>query len=59
MEYTVHYELGVGDRVIEDDMLVEAVSEERATEFCGQLLDQQYNQGENENDVVLLSCEVK
>jgi hypothetical protein len=59
MEYTVHYEIGVGDKVIEDDMLVAAESEARAVEFCGQMLDQQYNSGKNENDVVLLSCEVK
>jgi len=56
--YTVHYELGVGSEVIDDTMSVEAVSEERAIEFCGQTLDQEYNHGEHENDVVLLVCEV-
>jgi len=51
--YTVHYELSVNGKVIEDDMIVEAVSEERAVEFCGQVLDQQYDE-----DAVLLTCEV-
>jgi hypothetical protein len=58
MNYTVHYELGVGSEIIEDEMIVDADSEERAIEFCGQLLDQEYNHGENENNVVLLVCEV-
>lgn len=58
MNYTVHYEIGVGPKVIEDEMLVSADSEERAIEFAGNLLDQEHNQGENLNDVVLLVCEV-
>jgi len=58
MIYFVKYDLQVGTRRIQDTMPVEAVSEERAIEFCGQLLDQKYNQGENENDVTLLSAEV-
>jgi hypothetical protein len=58
MNYTVHYEIGVGSQIIEDEMIVSAESEERAVEFAGDLLDQEHNQGENKNDVVLLVCEV-
>jgi hypothetical protein len=58
MEYTVHYEIGVGSEIKSGNMVVDAVSEDRAIEFCGQMLDQEYNHGEHENDVVLLACEV-
>jgi hypothetical protein len=58
MNYTVHYQIGVGSEVIEDEMIVDADSEERAVEFAGDTLDQEYNQGEHKNNVVLLVCEV-
>lgn len=58
MNYTVEYEIGVGSERISGEMVVDADSKERAVEFAGDTLDQEYNQGENKNNVVLLSCAV-
>jgi hypothetical protein len=54
MNYTVHYEISVGEKTIEDDMVVDAESEERAVEFAGNSLNQEYGQSNG----VLLVCEV-
>jgi hypothetical protein len=58
MNYEVYYEIGVGPQTIKDTMIVNADSKERAVEFAGDTLNQEYNQGEHQNDVVLLVCEV-
>lgn len=51
-QYTVKYEIEVNGKVVEDEMVVEANSEERATEYAAGMLDQQYD------DSVLLECQV-
>ncbi len=56
--FFVKYDLQVGTERIQDEMVVEADSEENAIDFCGKVLDQEYNQGENESNVTLLSAEV-
>ncbi len=53
VNYMVHYEISVGTQVIEDEMIVQAVSEARAVEFAEEMLDQLYDENS-----VLLVCEV-
>jgi len=53
MMFTVHYEIATSDnQTVVDDMIVEADSEERATEYATHVLDEKYD------DSTLLECQV-